>query len=86
MQVQIDRAGRIVLPKKLRQRLGLRSGAALTIEETADGLLLRPTGRQPALIEENGVLVHTGKLPANYDWSRLVEDEREERIRFIAGL
>jgi len=42
MTVRIDRAGRIVLPKPLRDRLALRSGTELEIHESAEGILLKP--------------------------------------------
>jgi AbrB family looped-hinge helix DNA binding protein len=38
MTLKIDKAGRIVLPKPIRQRLGLRAGAALEVRETAEAL------------------------------------------------
>ncbi|PYY02429.1 MAG: AbrB/MazE/SpoVT family DNA-binding domain-containing protein, partial [Acidobacteria bacterium] len=42
MNIRVDKAGRIVLPKPVRDRLGLKAGASLEICESADGLLLRP--------------------------------------------
>jgi len=38
MRATIDKAGRLVIPKPLRERLGLRPG---TVEVTADGNVLR---------------------------------------------
>jgi AbrB family looped-hinge helix DNA binding protein len=87
MNVQIDRSGRIVIPKRVRERLRLRPGSELTIEESAQGLLLKSIGRCPSLVEEeDGFLVHAGKFPEGFRWDRLIEDERDERIREIAGL
>jgi hypothetical protein len=36
---------------------------------------------QPSLIEVDGLLAHTGKLPTGYDWDSLVDQDREDRIR-----
>ena len=84
--VQIDQAGRIVLPKKVRERLRLHAGAQLSIEEGPDGVVLRPVERRASLQEEGGILVHVGQAPAHFDWNRVVEDHREERLEDLAGL
>jgi AbrB family looped-hinge helix DNA binding protein len=81
MEVQIDRAGRIVVPKKIREHLGLKPGSNLRLEEQPDSIVLRKTGHESVLAEVDGVLVYTGKLPPGYDWRKLIEQEREERLR-----
>ncbi len=85
MTLKIDKAGRIVLPKPLRDRLRLHPGASLDVEESAEGVLLRPLKRRASLVERDGLLVHLGRLPAGFDWNRTVEEMREERIREVAG-
>lgn len=84
MNVKIDRAGRIVLPKPVRERLRLRAGTDLEVEERPDGLVLRPVGQRPSMAQENGVWVHLGKVPQGFDWSRILDDARDERIRDVA--
>jgi AbrB family looped-hinge helix DNA binding protein len=76
--VQIDGAGRVVLPKPLRQRFRLHGGDFLTLQIKGDVIELRPAKAGPTLKRVNGVLVHGGdeKLP-NRDF---VEEAREERI------
>ena len=81
MQLKIDRAGRIVVPKAIRERLGLEAGTDLEIIEGAGGILVRPAKREPLLVREGKLLVHTGKLPGSYDPARMVDDERETHIR-----
>jgi AbrB family looped-hinge helix DNA binding protein len=85
MTLRIDRAGRIVVPKPIRDRLGLRPGAALELSEGPEGLLLKPVQRRPSLVRRGGLLVHQGVLANDYDWNRLVEEDREERIRTLSG-
>ena len=53
--VEIDKAGRIVVPKKLRDALHLVPGTQLRIERTGDRLTLRPSTNMAQLIIENGV-------------------------------
>lgn len=85
MTLRIDKAGRIVLPKPIRDRLGLGPGADLELSESPEGLLLKPVQRRPSIAQRGELLVHQGVLPKDYNWNRLVEDAREERIRGVSG-
>ena len=85
MTLRIDKAGRIVLPKPVRDRLGLKAGMDLELTESAEGLMLKPVRQRPSLVNRNGLLVHRGTLPKAYDWSRLIKDDRDERMRRMAG-
>jgi antitoxin PrlF len=40
--IQINGRGTLTLPKELRQRLGLQAAGPVVVEETDNGLLLRP--------------------------------------------
>lgn len=62
MEATIDSVGRIVVPKPLRDALGLRAGSTVDISRYGDGLQLVPTGRTARLVEEAGVLVATGDI------------------------
>ena len=86
MILTIDSAGRIVLPKPLRDRLGLKAGSGLELAESPDGILLTLDRPRPSLVDRKGLLVHRGKLPKGSAWDRLIEDDREERLRKLAGL
>jgi AbrB family looped-hinge helix DNA binding protein len=44
MEVRIGSKGRITLPLKLRELLGLREGDFLIVEVTNKGILLKPKG------------------------------------------
>jgi AbrB family looped-hinge helix DNA binding protein len=84
--LKIDHAGRIVVPKRLRDRLNLYPGSQLEVEEAPNGIFLRPTRRRASLIEKDGILLHLGVPPTSFDWHRIVDVEREDRLRDIAGL
>ena len=86
MRLKIDRAGRIVVPKPTRERFGWNTGKDLEMQETAEGLLLKPIAQRPSLVRAGRFLVHTGQLPEGYDILRAIADEREERLRKLAGL
>jgi AbrB family looped-hinge helix DNA binding protein len=41
-KVKVGMRGQVVIPKKLRKKLNIENGIILEIEETKDGLLLKP--------------------------------------------
>lgn len=86
MTLTIDKAGRVVLPKPLRDRMGLRDGSSLEVVETREGVILKPVDTEPYIVKEGKIMVYTGKLPPGYDILRAVDEDREERIRYLAGL
>jgi AbrB family looped-hinge helix DNA binding protein len=86
MTLKIDKAGRVILPKPMRDRLGLREGSDLEIEETAGGIVLKPAERRPSLIKIGSFLVHSGELPPGYDVLKAIEEDREEQTRKALGL
>jgi AbrB family looped-hinge helix DNA binding protein len=65
MQTTIDAAGRIVVPKQLREALGLTPGTTLDISWYGAGLQIVPHGRTARLVEEDGHLVVDGTTPIN---------------------
>ena len=86
MTLTIDKAGRVVLPKPVRDRLGLHEGGKLELLETPDGIILKQADDEPALVKRNGRWVFRGELPAAYDVASAVREMHEDRIRKIAGL
>jgi AbrB family looped-hinge helix DNA binding protein len=80
--VQIDQAGRVVLPKPLRDRFRLRGGDTLAIEVRGDAIELRPTPAMGHLKRVNGVLVLTGTGPLG-GAADLVARSREERLEDV---
>ncbi len=57
METTIDSLGRIVVPKALRDALGLTAGTTVDISRYGAGLQLIPGGRTARLVEEGGRLV-----------------------------
>jgi AbrB family looped-hinge helix DNA binding protein len=86
MTLRIDKGGRVVLPKPVRDHLRLGPGSSLELEERAEGILLRPVKRRASLVEKDGLLVHRGEAPPGFDWNRMIEDCREERFKDLSGL
>ena len=57
VDVTVDQMGRIVLPKALRDRLGLVAGSTVDVSLYGDGLHLAPGGRTARLETRDGQLV-----------------------------
>ncbi len=84
--LKIGKAARVVLPKLIRDRMGFVQGGDVELFETAAGLILKNASPKSSLIRKDDFLVHTGSLPASFDWSRLIDDERSDRDRRLLGL
>ena len=67
METTMDSVGRIVVPKPLRDALGLVPGSTVDISRYGAGLQLLATGRTARLVEESGVLVATGDTAIDDD-------------------
>jgi AbrB family looped-hinge helix DNA binding protein len=67
MEAIIDQAGRIVLPKLIRDALGLLPGTKVDISPYGAGVQVVPAGRTARLVEEDGVLVSAGETPVDDD-------------------
>jgi len=67
MEVTMDSGGRLLVPKALREALGLTAGARVDISRYGAGLQVVPTGRTARLVDEDGVLVATGDTTIDDD-------------------
>lgn len=83
METTIDRFGRVVIPKRVRDDLGLTVGESLVIEEQGEGILLKPA-REGAPVRYKGrVLVFAGD--ATGDPGGVVRRARDERMRKLVS-
>ena len=83
MQLTLDRFGRMVLPKAIRDDFGLRPGDVLEAEEQTDAIVLRPLTRSDCLRREGRALVFTGKAAGAI--GGVLGGVREARLNCIAG-
>jgi AbrB family looped-hinge helix DNA binding protein len=81
MKTTIDAAGRLVVPKPLREQFHLAPGSEVEIEPSGDGVIIRSADRNPALVDRAGVLVHHGPRTMMIDVAAFVRQERESRAR-----
>jgi AbrB family looped-hinge helix DNA binding protein len=83
MEVRIDKAGRIVVPKPLRERLGFKPDTELEAIEQPEGVLLKRVQQRPSMVQVDGLWVHQGRAEPGAHWERILEDMREERIASV---
>ena len=83
MKLKIDKAGRIVVPKPLRERLGFQPDTLLTAVEQPDGVLIQRVAEKPSMALIDGLWVHQGSAEPTANWARVVENVRDERIESI---
>jgi len=83
MTLKIDRSGRIVFPKRLRERLALKPDSELEAVEQSGGILLRPIVHQPSMVQVDGLWVHQGTAESDANWARALDEAREERIQAV---
>lgn len=83
-KVTMDGAGRIVLPKAIRERLGLSAGAELEVVLSGDELRMRPASAEPVLSEVDGWWVHRGVPARGTDLASAVDVHRDRRLEDLS--
>jgi AbrB family looped-hinge helix DNA binding protein len=71
---KVGRRGTVVLPAKLRRRLGIEEGSFVIAEEREDGILIRPATVLP-------VEVYTPERRAEFLLNNVVDAEDYQRAR-----
>jgi AbrB family looped-hinge helix DNA binding protein len=82
---EIDKAGRVVVPKKLREALHLVPGTRLNLRQEGESLVIELQTASRGLYMKRGTLVYdAGPVPPSnaVDW---VAEDREARIKSLAG-
>lgn len=84
MTTTLDKYGRILIPKRLRELLGITPNTQLVITEEGNKIIIEPVSEENPYEEKEGMLVFVGELEVEYE--SLVEREREDRNDKILGL
>jgi AbrB family looped-hinge helix DNA binding protein len=77
MTTTIDAAGRIVVPKKLRDEFHLRGGTPVEIVADGEGLRIRLRHSEPCFVEKDGVLVQKAGVVDDVDSTAFLNQQRE---------
>lgn len=82
----LDKAGRIVLPKPVRDELQLAAGDSLELESSEDRIVLRPVRGTVGLRKKQGIWVLDVDEPLSAEAvNRAIRDIRRERERSWLG-
>ncbi len=65
----IDKAGRVVIPKPLRDALHLNPGDSLKLDTSGDKITLSPVHEKAHMQKENGIWVFRNRQPPLKDFS-----------------
>jgi len=81
MQIKrvIGPKGQLVIPKDLRDYLGIKVGDTVTFE-VREGLVILKPGKTPEEAVEDYIAVVKNKLKAEVDMERVIEEEALERV------
>lgn len=85
-RLAIDKAGRVVIPKPLREELRLKPGDALEMETNGEEITLRPARGTGPLAKEHGVWVLRAGQPLSAAATEtMLEQIRTERDQVNLG-
>ncbi len=79
MVTTLDKFGRVIIPKKIREHLGIHLGTTLNISEDGARIVIEPVQEKEPVINKNGILVFTGKLDGNM--GDFIQDDRNLRMK-----
>jgi AbrB family looped-hinge helix DNA binding protein len=82
----VDKAGRVVLPKPVRDELQLAAGDSLELESSEDRIVLRPIRGTAGLRKKQGIWVLDVNEPISVEAvNRTIRDIRREREQWWLG-
>ena len=84
METRLDKFGRVVLPKTIRDHLDLKAGQVLKVERADEEVILKPVEKELPLHIKNGVLVFSGAVTG--DIAKAVKEHREGRLKKVSLL
>lgn len=79
MHASIDKFGRVLIPKSIRDHLGIQAGTLVQVLEHDHEILLKLVDHENPLQRKDGILVFTGE--ATDDIENIINVEREKRLK-----
>jgi AbrB family looped-hinge helix DNA binding protein len=86
LDVELDKLCRIVVPKKVREAVGLRAGDRLKMQVRGGEVVLKPRKEPRGLYKEDGLWVYDSGAPMSNDMvNEWIANDRERRMRYVSG-
>jgi AbrB family looped-hinge helix DNA binding protein len=82
METTLDKFGRVVIPKEIRDDLSLKPGEVLQVEKSGDEVILKLLREEPALHMKEGVLVFSGIATGNL--KDAIRFHREDHLKKLS--
>ncbi len=79
MVTTLDKFGRLSIPKRFREHLGINDGTNLNISEDGKRIVIELVKEKSPIVNRDGILVFTGKLEDKKDL--LIKSDRNRRTR-----
>ena len=79
IEVTIDNHGGIMLPRELKNSLGLLPGMTMVVEQDdAEGVCLRVQAESPQLVDKQGIIVI--RAESSEDLTNVISSTRDQRL------
>jgi len=78
MVTTIDKFGRVIIPKRFRENLGISFETTLNISENGERIIIEPVQDNNPVVDKDGILVFTGKLDSKKN--DFVHSDRNKRM------
>ena len=78
MVTTLDKFGRVIIPKRFREQLGINSKSTLNISEDGKRIVIELVQEKKPVVDRNGILVFTGNLEDKK--GDLIKSDRNRRM------
>ena len=84
MLATLDKFGRILIPKKFREHLGISSDTTMNIVEDGERIIIKHIKEKEPLVKKDGLLIFTGKIQGDLD--QTLRSNRSRRMKKVLHL
>lgn len=82
---EIDKAGRLVVPKKMREALHLRPGTRLVLDQKGESIVVRAESKPRGLHLKKGTWVYDSGAQISGNIQKWIDEDRDDRMRSLMG-